>query len=140
MTDEPLPLLVQAASGDFDASVQRFLQAGLQRYLETGGTLPLERCLHLPTTPKGLCKARRDYWLRRAWKALEAASDWSRSLRLTEEVERFESRGIWRRWRELDTPPANVSELHGALFHAFKSGADIPRTAVGLDKIVRGRY
>jgi hypothetical protein len=139
ITEEPLTLLTRAAAGDFDDDVQSHLKAGLRLYLETGGTLPLERCLRLPTTPKGLCKAQRDYWLRRAWESLDAPSGWSRSVSLAEEIKRFESR-IWGRWREYDTPPEkNTSELSKTLFHAFRVGIDIPRTAVGIDKIVRGR-
>jgi hypothetical protein len=137
MTEEPLSIVARAAAGDFEGPVKGYLQGGFRRFLEAGGALPLERCLRLPTTPKRLQKARRDYWLRIAWDGIEASTDWARSVELARRVQEFRTLGIWQRWREHSEPPGGASELRAALFYAFKAGAKVPETAQGLDSILR---
>lgn len=119
-----------------------WLQDGFNAFLASGGKLPLERCLHLPTNERTLSRARRDHWLRQAWLALsDETSTWRRSERLAAEVQRFDS-FRWRRWASLPEPPAGCSALERALFHAFRSHDRVPGTAMQLHNIAaqcRGR-
>ncbi len=133
---DPLSLLERAAAGDFDHEVRRFLADGAGSFLRAGGVVPLEKCLRLPGTPARLRKARRDVWLRAAWDAVEADSDWGRSCALALEVARFGA-ALWPRWRVLQKPPAGTSRLRECLFQAFKVDPEnIPTTAPGIDKVL----
>ena len=44
-----------------------WLCRGFSAFLASGGKVPLERCLRLPTNERALRRALRDHWLRRAW-------------------------------------------------------------------------
>jgi hypothetical protein len=112
-----------------------WLCKGFSAFLASGGRLPLERCLRLPTNERGLRRARRDYWLRRAWLQLDTTlSSWRRSEVLAAELHRFQA-GKWARWCALDEPPAGVSALDQALFEAFRSHERVPNSAMQLHNI-----
>lgn len=112
-----------------------WLCRGFSAFLASGGKLPLERCLRLPTNERALRRARRDHWLRRAWMQLEdEPSSWRRSERLAVEVHRFQA-GKWPRWSTLDQAPADARPLEKSLFEAFKSHERVPGTAMQLHNI-----
>ncbi|MEF7616155.1 hypothetical protein V4F39_19730 [Aquincola sp. MAHUQ-54] len=112
-----------------------WLSKGFSAFLASGGRLPLERCLHLPTNESALRRARRDHWLRHAWSCLETeSSPWRRSELLAAEVRRFESRK-WARWSMLERPPEGCGALDRALFEAFRAHGRVPSTAMQLHNI-----
>jgi hypothetical protein len=116
-----------------------WLCKGFSAFLASGGRLPLERCLHLPTNERALRRARRDHWLRRAWSDLQTEpSPWRRSEMLAAEVRRFESRK-WARWSSLEQPPDGSSALESALFEAFRAHERVPSTAMQLHNIAAAR-
>ena len=112
-----------------------WLCRGFSAFLASGGKLPLERCLRLPTNERALRRARRDHWLRRAWLQVEGvSSSWRRSERLAVEVHRFHV-AKWPRWSSLHQAPAEASALEEALFEAFRSHERVPGTAMQLHNI-----
>jgi hypothetical protein len=112
-----------------------WLCKGFSAFLASGGRLPLERCLHLPTSDRALRRARRDYWLRRAWLLLDdSVSSWRRSELLAAEIQRFHA-SKWTRWSALEATPPGVSALDEALFEAFRSDERVPTTAMQLHNI-----
>ena len=112
-----------------------WLCRGFSAFLASGGKLPLERCLRLPTNERALRRARRDHWLRRAWLQLEGvSSSWRRSERLAVEVHRFQL-AKWPRWSSLHQAPSEASPLEEALFEAFRSHERVPGTAMQLHNI-----
>ncbi len=112
-----------------------WLCRGFSAFLASGGKVPLERCLRLPTNERALRRARRDHWLRCAWLKLEGASSaWRRSEMLSAEVRRFQ--GVkWPRWSSLNEPPSEATPLERALFEAFRSHERVPGTAMQLHNI-----
>jgi hypothetical protein len=128
--------LANGCAGNDDIA---WLSKGFSAFLGAGGSLSLERCLGLPRNDSALRRACRDYWLRRAWKALrDERSPWRRSEKLAVAVKDFQSRR-WPRWRVLSEPPANASELERALFEAFRFAERVPRTAMQLHNIANHR-
>jgi hypothetical protein len=112
-----------------------WLSRGFRAYLASKGTVPLERCLRLPSGDAALSRARRDHWLRQAWNELGAqTTPWQRSELLAEMINRFRSL-VWPRWQSLGCPPAAASPLEAALFEAFRSHERVPSTAMQLHTI-----
>jgi hypothetical protein len=125
----------RVARGEADANDAEWLSKGFAAFLASGGAVPLERCLRLPRNDSALRRACRNYWLCRAWEALDdQASPWRRSEKLATIVREFKSRQ-WPRWRALEQPPATASEVDAALFHAFRSHDRVPFTAMQLHNI-----
>jgi hypothetical protein len=97
--------------------------------------LPLERCLGLPRNNCALRRACRDYWLRRAWQALDDdLSPWRRSEKLAAAVRKFRM-GLWERWRTLERAPTLASAMELALYEAFRAWERVPQTAMQLHNI-----
>jgi len=137
--DEGFDRAQRLANGRAGADDIAWLSKGFSAFLGAGGALPLERCLGLPRNDSALRRACRDYWLRRAWKALrEETSPWRRSEKLAVAIKDFQSRR-WPRWRLLSAPPAGASELELALLEAFRSTDRVPRTAMQLHNIANHR-
>jgi hypothetical protein len=112
-----------------------WLCRGFSAFLASGGKLPLERCLRLPTNERALRRARRDHWLRCAWLQIDgASSSWRRSELLAVEVRRFHV-GKWVRWSALDQAPPGCTALEESLFEAFRSHERVPGTAMQLHNI-----
>lgn len=79
--------------------------------------------LGLPNTPKqSLRLARRDYWLREAYKLLPPCADRARCEAFESEALRFET-STWRRWRDLEQPPESATPFLICLFNARKEGS-----------------
>lgn len=139
---ETLPLLEgelvrahRVASDTLEQEDINWLCKGFSAFLASGGRLPLERCLHLPTSERALRRARRDQWLRQAWLLLDVAmSPWRRSELLAGEIQRFQA-SKWARWSALEQPPPGASALDEALFEAFRSHERVPSTAMQLHNI-----
>jgi hypothetical protein len=131
--------LATLAPGDpLPFAVALWLREAAERHIETGESL--EHLLGLRggsrTAAYRLRKLRRDYHLRQAWSALDG-SPWQRSVRLSEELIRFQSI-LWPRWRELQAPPEGCSQLRSALWRALKTRMLIPSTARHLHEICCG--
>ena len=104
-----------------------WLSKGFSAFLAAGGALPLERCLGLPRNDCALRRACRDYWLRRAWQALDDdLSPWRRSEKLAAVVRKFRM-GRWVQWRTLEDAPILANEVELAVFEAFRSSERVPR-------------
>ena len=137
--DEGFERAQRVASGRPNAGDIAWLSKGFSAFLAAGGALPMERCLGLPRNDCALRRACRDYWLRRAWKALdEDLSPWRRSEKLATVVRNFRSRQ-WVRWRTLDAAPKVATEVEFALFQAFHSSERVPETAMQLHNIAHYR-
>jgi hypothetical protein len=127
------------ADGRIDVEDVGWLVRGFKAYLASEGTLPLERCLHLPTGDRALRRARRDSWLRQAWDRLDSeVSAWRRSEQLAEAVRRFRTTK-WPRWRALGAAPEHATRVEQALFEAFRSHERIPATAMQIHNIALQR-
>lgn len=112
-----------------------WLCKGFSAFLASGGKLPLERCLRLPTNERALQRARRDHWLRTAWQQVDpAASSWRRSELLAHEIHRFQA-VKWVRWAQLAEAPEGARPVDQALFEAFRSHERVPTTAMQLHNI-----
>ncbi len=137
--DEGFERAQRVASGRPSAADLAWLSKGFSAFLAAGGALPIERCLGLPRNDSALRRACRDYWLRRAWKAVgDDLSPWRRSERLATMVRNFRSRQ-WARWRTLEAAPKVASEVEFALFQAFNSAERVPETAMQLHNIAHHR-
>jgi hypothetical protein len=135
LLDRELVRAHRVASDSLQREDIDWLCKGFSAFLASGGRLPLERCLHLPTNERALRRARRDHWLRRAWLELDPdVSPWRRSELLAAEVHRFQA-GRWARWSGLEQVPAGSSALDAALFEAFRSHERVPSTAMQLHNI-----
>ena len=129
----------RVASGQIGAEDVDWLSKGFAAFLANGGALPLERCLRLPWKEGALRRACRDYWLRRAWKLLEEdLSPWRRSEVLATTVRAFSSRQ-WARWRSLQVPPSDATELEMTLFQAFRACERVPATGMQIHNIAHHR-
>jgi hypothetical protein len=139
LLDQGFDRAQRVASGRVEAEDIAWLSKGFSAFLAAGGVLSLERCLGLPRNDCALRRACRDYWLRRAWKALGGPlSPWRRSEKLAATVRDFQSRQ-WVRWRALTEAPTLASEVEVALFQAFRSSERVPHTAMQLHNIANHR-
>lgn len=137
--DHELSRAHRVANDSLQPEDMDWLCRGFSAFLASEGKLPLERCLRLPTNERALRRARRDNWLRCAWRQLEGeASSWRRSERLAVEVRRFRSLK-WPRWSGLDRLPAEATELESVLFEAFHCRERVPGTAMQLHNIAAHR-
>jgi hypothetical protein len=139
LLDQGFDRAQRVASGRVEAEDVAWLSKGFSAYLVAGGALSLERCLGLPRNDCTLRRACRDYWLRRAWKALGGPlSPWHRSEKLAATVRDFQSRQ-WVRWRALTEAPTIANDVEVALFQAFRSSERVPHTAMQLHNIANHR-
>ncbi|MDP3669571.1 MAG: hypothetical protein Q8R69_07775 [Telluria sp.] len=93
---------------------------GIAAFLGDMGSIPLERCLRLPTTHNALRKLRRDEWLRKAASLLDVDGSWIGAQKLETEWNKFIDRGPWQHWRDDESPPPHSSALNEALFYATR--------------------
>lgn len=100
------------------------------------GTVPLERCLHLPTTSTGWRKMSRDQWLCKAAMLLDSPTAWATSQDLKMQWDRFVERGYWPQWRDDEQPPEIASNLNKALFYATKLNRGQSLTTKQISRIV----
>ncbi len=137
MPDKELMRAHRVANDSLQPDDIRWLCKGFSAFLASGGKLPLERCLRLPTNERALQRAQRDHWLRMAWQHVDpAASAWRRSELLANEVHRFQA-VKWPRWQQLTQAPAGARAVDQALFEAFRSHERVPTTAMQLHNIAR---
>jgi len=109
------------------------LAIGVKTWVDT--SIPLERCLHLPTTRAKLRGLARNRWLCEAWQAIPGdLTPWMRAVTLAAEVRHFQA-SIWPSWR-IYGKPADASQLRSALYEArLAAGKALPQTAVRLQQI-----
>lgn len=139
MPDKELVRAHRVANDNLEPDDIRWLCKGFSAFLASGGKLPLERCLRLPTNERALQRAQRDHWLRLAWEQLDpAASAWRRSELLAHEVHRFQA-VKWPRWSHLSEPPSGARPVEQSLFEAFRSHERVPTTAMQLHNIAGTR-
>lgn len=117
---EPLVAVARFVDGAASPSEIEWLRNSLGAFLGSNGTVPLERCLHLPTTMAGWRKSRRDGWLVIAASLIDAAGSTTGSIRLETEWNTFLSRGPWQAWRDDSEPPSEATPLAVALFWATR--------------------
>jgi hypothetical protein len=115
-----LSFLVNVAAGEVGAAEIAWLRKSFTAFLNHGGELQLERCLHLPTTPKKLADELRNCWLRRAWELTTPVEPYKKAAALQAEIRTFESR-VWPHWCKNDAPPEHADDLRQALFYAMKA-------------------
>lgn len=131
---DPFDLADRIALNAMDEQTMAWVQAGFAKWTRCGGTLPLERCLGLPTTRNQVELRKRDYWLKKAALMLHKGSPHATMNALADELEVFISRGPWRVWEALSAPPAGASELRSALFYAVKANNGKTIEARQLDR------
>jgi hypothetical protein len=127
---------LEAAGAEPGSPEHRFV-VGMRAYV-AGVSATLEEALDL-VGARGISDARSRYHMARraedlaaALRLMPGASDWQRAKALAAEVSRFEGQ-VWPRWRGMEAPPANASDVRVLLFRARKSGP-LPATAPGLRK------
>lgn len=131
----PLLAIVRFTDGGLTDSDIALLQRGYDTWLNAGGTIPLERCLGLPSTHNGLRKLRRDHWLRKAASLIDADGSTTGSQQLEAEWNRFLSRGPWVIWRDDAEPPVDATPLSTALFWATRYNRSESLTARHIARI-----
>lgn len=115
----------------------RWLARGFSAYLAGKGSVPLERCLRLPTNDAARQRAARDHWLRLAWsRSPSELSPWRRSESLAVAITRFRTTK-WPRWKSMTAAPVDADSLDAALFEAFRSHDRIPSTPMQLHNIAQ---
>lgn len=117
---DPFELIERFATGVADFDSLQWLQRGLQAWIRCEGSVPIERCLHLPRTGKQLRRLRRDQAIRDAGRLLDAPTAYALAQEIAKELDQFIERGPWRHWRELGAPPDQHSKLRAALFTVAK--------------------
>lgn len=100
------------------------------------GTVPLERCLHLPTTSTAWRKMSRDQWLCKAAILLDSSSAWGTAQDLKSQWDRFIQRGYWQQWRDDEHPPEIASNFNKALFYATRLNRSQGLTTKQISRIV----
>lgn len=129
-------LLARAAAGNDPAAEREataWILRGLRSYFRARGSVPLDRCLGLPSIKsarRAFLVTSRDFWLCVAHGLCDGGTDWARSVSLADEMERFVT-CIWPSWCDFHAPPRGSSQLREALFHAMKAACAMP-TARGL--------
>ena len=138
MPDKELLRAHRVATDKLEPDDIRWLCKGFSAFLASGGKLPLERCLRLPTNERALQRAQRDHWLRVAWQQIDPdASAWRRSELLANEVHRFQVK--WARWSHAVEAPEGSRPVDQALFQAFRAHKRVPSTAMQLHNIASER-
>lgn len=140
-------ILSRAAAGDPEAEAlaASILLAANKQFFRCQGTISFQRCAGLPESIAKLHRPTRDFWIRVAHQHALGATEWGKSQRLAIEVEKVKSI-LWPRWRLLQSPPTDCSELTAALFNMCKVAVQmkpenplsaIPDTARQLHSIVK---
>lgn len=125
------------AAGQADGSALRWAQRGFAAFVRAGGAVPLERCLGLPRSERGVRMMRRNYWLAEAAKQLRSQSLWLCANDLAEELDRYLSRGPWGACRHLSEPPEGTSALRSALFHVAVANEGKSLSAKQIHRVLR---
>jgi hypothetical protein len=112
----------------------KWLADAFGSWLKVDGDIPLERCLHLPTTQNAFRVMKRNQWICDAIALLPDRDLWVASTRLATEWNEFIARGPWRFWRGESDPPADASPLSRCLFYATSHNRGL---AVGEKQISR---
>ena len=133
---DPLRACLRFADGVQTESDIAWVSRAFAAYLRDSGSIPLERCLHLPTTHAGWRRINRDIWLCKAARLVGHHGSWSESQRLAGEWERFISRGAWSSWRDEEAPPAYATDLSAALFYATRLNRSQGLNAKQIHRIV----
>lgn len=107
---------------------------GLRLWKRADGTLPLEQCLRLPSTPRQARLRERNAWLTDAAQRIGGSSPYERASRLLRAAAAFRRR--WPVLCHLAEPPAEFDAVSIALFFAMRSGADLPGTVEGIARII----
>lgn len=127
-TEDAIELASLAAAKRFDdPRVCEWVARGFCAFGRVGGVVPMERLFGLPTTEDKLAIARRNVWLRAAAQEVDSAAQ------LARELDTFLTRGPWRLWKDLQSPPTATSRLRTALFHVARSngGEGLSERTVG---------
>lgn len=114
-------LFDEVLRGEISPEALRWLMLGFGLFERSDWSIPLERCLRLPTRNL-LRRQRRNALICDAWKLLSQGGE-SRTRRgrlLGAELDKFE-RANWREWKDLDDPPDSASGLRATLFRLMKS-------------------
>lgn len=105
-----------------DHRVQSFLDRCVSAILE--GEDPRSDLGALPEELHRQRIARRNYWIREAYRLVDGNDRTSRCRNLSKEIRRFES-GRWIRWRAIGRAPNDVGALQKCLFNALSNGKSI---------------
>jgi hypothetical protein len=122
------------ASGGADKEAAAWAASGLHAWIRSGGSLPLTRCLGLPTTPGKTQQLLRDAWLREAARHVPGDTPWQKACALAAEIRHFER--LWECWHGERFPPARARPVEQALFFA-RTHAPLPGTARRLRSILQ---
>lgn len=137
---DPLEMLQRFVAGDTAPDVLRHFQAAFGGYLRAEGKVPLERCLHLPTTPVRLRLAQRDVWLLRAAELIEETTAYSTAQAVAKELDTFITCGPWRLWRDRHEPPAGAIPLRAALFFVARFNGGRGLSAKQVARVIGHRF
>ena len=103
-------------------AAQKALWMAGMNWVADGGVIPMHLYLRLPSTPAKVAQATRDFWLSEAANLIDAPSVYKKAAALHVELNTFVTRGPWRSWESLRSPPEDASELRKRLFYAMKFG------------------
>ena len=97
-----------------DATDRAWLQVGLQKWIDSRGSISLESALGLPPASRTTI-AIRDFWLSAGLIECDG-----RVTKLHRECRRFE-RFVWPVWQDLHSAPSSASRIEKTLFYALRA-------------------
>lgn len=121
-------------SGNLDPEAAEWLAYGFRRWLNHGDALPPMIHFGLPSTPRRLRLAIRDWHIKQAAGHIKEQSTWRRARALSEEIERYQGRKAGA-WSKLPTAPGHATPIEAEL-HAASRYADLPSTPQAVRDIL----
>jgi hypothetical protein len=137
LSTNPLELVERMAAGYFDPEVHAFLRASASAWLLAGGEVPLERCMHLPNTPKRMRLAQRDQWIRCAATMTGKQTAYAAAQDVEQALSRFLSRGLWPHLRHMSVAPEGISRKSAALFYVARLNDGEALSAKQIHRVIR---
>lgn len=133
--ESPIELLCRLLeTGSLDPESAEWLAYGFRRWLNHGDSLPAMIHFGLPSTPRRLRLAIRDWHLRQAAQHTKEATTWRRARALSEEIERYQGRKA-AAWSKLPAAPEHATEIESEI-HAASIWGDLPATPQAVRNVL----
>lgn len=130
---DPWRSCARLADGKATVADLAWVGRAFSAFLCGNGTISLERCLRLPSTPTAWRIFHRNTWLCKAAFLIEGSGP----KQLETEWNTFISRGFWQSWRVDEHPPEYATALNEALFYATRLNRSESLGEKQIDRITR---
>ncbi len=126
-----------AKTGSIDQDTADWIIEFSRCWHRNGGTLPIHRCMGMPTLNQ-YKRNQRDYYLRETAKLINGRSSKQVAVMLYTEASKFQVL-IWPRHKSSEGLPASYGEIQHWLFAARRYGK-FPETVRQFENILRNRF